>query len=116
MFARFWKWVRGGDTGEKLREQKKLLETAANMIGSLNVAMGQAHAAHQAEHYEKLYFLGAMAMREGGEIFLPTTFMEAIHDGNYFVHIDEDKVKNGYCIRLEQQQPSSAEEDKTHAG
>lgn len=113
-------WVKRRFAGEVGEQNVKLAEGIVQqqaIINGMNLAIGQAYQRAQSEHYEKLVFLGALALQSGGKIVLPRTFIDAITEGDYRVQIGPGE-DNTLVITLKNpaEEQSEPEEEACECG
>lgn len=117
MLTNLWRKCRQLLAGPVGRENRQLLATMTaqmSVVRGLNDALGHTHEALALERYERLVFLGALALQAGGELTLPLEFIETVQGGNYSVNISPTEDKKALVIRLLEQEPAG--ESDTNCG
>lgn len=91
------KWLKA--EAEELYKTNEGLLALANETAETNRALltslTASHKNAENEQYQKLLFMGAIALQSGGMVSVPIEFIEMVQQGNYLVtttHSEDDKV------------------------
>lgn len=103
MLKKLWTRARNriaGKVGEQNAEMAALLAQCHSLITGLNVALGQATTAAQVQEHERMVFLAAVALQNGGEFVLPRTMIDTVVNGHYQVEVKLTEDQQGVHIRV----------------